>query len=42
MIIMHIKLASEKKVTTIIGDRISEIAKRPIDIQLLTFSEIEK
>jgi len=37
-----VDIASEKKVTTIIGDRISEIAKRPIDIQLLTFSEIEK
>ena len=37
-----VDIASEKKVTTIIGDRISEIAKRPIDIQLLTFSDIEK
>lgn len=37
-----VDIATEKKVTTIIGDRISEIAKRPIDIQLFTFSDIEK
>lgn len=37
-----VDIATEKKVTTIIGDRISEIAKRPIDIQLYTFSDIEK
>jgi DNA primase len=35
-----IDIAEEKGVKRIIGDRVSEITKRPVNTQLLTFSEI--
>lgn len=33
-------IAEEKKIAVIVGDRISNVAKRPADIQILTFPEI--
>lgn len=35
-----IDIAEEKGIKRIIGDRVSEITKRPVNTQLLTFSEI--
>jgi len=36
-----VDIAEEKGVKRIIGDRVSEITKRPLSTQLMTFSEIE-
>lgn len=37
-----VDIAGDKGVRLVIGDRISEIAKRPVDIKLLTFADIEQ
>jgi DNA primase len=33
-------IAEEKKISIVVGDRISNIAKRPVDLKILTFSDI--
>ncbi|MEM3047995.1 MAG: DNA primase, partial [Candidatus Bathyarchaeia archaeon] len=33
-------IAEERKVGLIVGDRISNIVKKPIDVKILTFNEI--
>ena len=33
-------IAEEKKISIVVGDRISNIAKKPVDLKILTFSDI--
>ncbi len=35
-----VDIASEKKAKTIIADRISDVAKQPVDLKLLTFADV--
>jgi len=37
-----VDIASEKKVKTLIADRISDVAKQPVDLELLTFKEMKE